>query len=215
MVLAVTGDEGFEATEPAYDAPPRFRDADERRMHARAYNHWASLQRGRALPAPGDLDAEALGGFAPNSVLLEIAVGAAAPALRFIGPRLREHDGLPVAAAPGAAAATDVGAGLDAVGPADLPADSLVQRLLARVPEVLAARAPVGFADEYASSRGSELLCRGVLMPLSSDGDRIDLIHGVISWKEVAAPELMQRLAAELGGAVTLTRSRPAADPFA
>lgn len=201
-------DDGVAAIEPGFEAPPRFRDADERRMHARAYSHWTSLLRGRALPAPADLDltnlemAEldrlGLGGFAPNSVLLEIAVGAAAaPVLRFVGPRLRAQDGLGEAPA--------------GATPPDSP---LVARLIARVPEVLAARAPVGFADEFAVSRGSELLCRGVLLPLSSDGARIDLIHGVVSWKQVVSPEMARRLAAEIGALVRVTRAATV-DPFA
>jgi hypothetical protein len=197
MVLAMD-DETFEATEPAYDAPPRLSDADERRLHARAFNHWATLQRGRSLPRPADLDLQTLGGFAPNSVLLAIALGSGAPSLRFVGPRLRAQDRL---------------------GPqarlVDVPPGSLVARLVARVPEVLAARAPVGFADEFAASPGSELLCRGVLMPLASDGETIDLIHGVVSWKEVLSPDLAKRLAAELGGAVELRRAaKPLVDPF-
>ena len=210
MVVSVD-DDGVAATEPGFDAPPRFRDADERRMHARAYSHWASLLRGRALPAPADLDLTnldmadldrlGLGGFAPNSVLLEIAVGVgggATPALRFVGPHLRAQDGL--------------GEG----GLRELPEGSLVARLIARVPEVLAARAPIGFADEFAVSRGSELLCRGILLPLSSDGERIDLIHGVVSWKQVVSPDMARRLAAEIGGLVRVTRAAaPAIDPFA
>ncbi len=198
MILAMD-DETFEGTEPAYDAPPRLSDADERRLHARAFNYWATLQRGRSLPRPTDLDLATLGGFAPNSVLLAIAIGSGAPTLRFVGPRLRAQDRL----------ATDVAL-------ADVPPGSLVARLVARVPEVIAARAPVGFSDEFAVSPGSELLCRGVLMPLASDGETIDLIHGVVSWKEVLSPELARRLAAELGDVVELRRAAaPAVDPFA
>lgn len=197
MVLAMD-DETFETTEPAYDAPPRLSDADERRLHARAFSHWASLLRGRSLPRPADLDLTSLGGFAPNSVLLAIALGSGTPSLRFVGPRLRAQDRL-------AAEATL----------ADVPPGALVARLVARVPEVIAARAPVGFADEFTAGPSSELLCRGVLMPLASDGERIDLIHGVVSWKEVLSPELARRLAAELGGAIELRRSAiPAIDPF-
>lgn len=197
--MAVTVDEGeLLAGEPGFDAPPRFRDADERRMHARAHVYWASLLRGRALPSPADLDLVELGGFAPNSVLLEIAVGggAVAPALRFVGPRLRTPE-------------ADDGASAG-------PEAALVARLIARVPHVLAARAPLGFADEFAVSRGSELLCRGVLLPLASDGETIDLIHGVVSWKQVVSPEMARRLAAEIGALVRVTRAAaPAIDPFA
>lgn len=197
--MAVTVDEAeLLAGEPGFDAPPRFRDADERRMHARAHVYWASLLRGRALPSPADLDLVELGGFAPNSVLLEIAVGggAVAPALRFVGPRLRQPE---------------AGDGAD-----EGPEAALVARLIARVPEVLAARAPLGFAEEFAVSRGSELLCRGVLLPLASDGEAIDLIHGVVSWKQVVSREMAQRLAAEIGALVRVTRAAtPPIDPFA
>jgi hypothetical protein len=202
MGPAVDDDDGVVAIEPGFDAPPRFRDADERRMNARAYVYWASLLQGRALPSPADLDLVELGGFAPHSVLLEIAVGGgdAAPVLRFVGPRLRAP------AAPGAAAAAG-----------DLPEAALVAQLIARVPQVLAARAPVGFADEIAVAPGSELLCRGVLLPLASDGEAIDLIHGVVSWTQVVSPEMARRLAAEIGGLVRVTRGAapPAIDPFA
>lgn len=194
-------DEAFETTDPAYDAPPRFRDADERRLHARAYNIWATLQRGRAFPSPAELDFTELGGFAPNSVLLAITLdggGEGVPELRFVGPRLLEQAGL------------GDGVPVDA-----LPPGSLAARLVARVPQVLAARAPVGFADEFATSRGSELLCRGILMPLSSDGETIDMIHGVVNWKQVVAPELARQLAAEIGDLVRVTRSAGnGIDPF-
>lgn len=210
MALAV-GDESFEATEPAFDAPPRFGEVNERRLHARAYNHWATLQRGRCFPRVDELDLAALGGLAANSVLIDVGVGVGIGVdvsagggcrLRFVGERLRDQVG----------GSADRASGEQDVEP--LPG-SLVDRLIARIPELLAARAPVGFADELATSRGTELLCRGILMPLSSDGAAIDVVHGVVNWKEVLSPELTQGLAAEIGAEVRLARAARAIDPFA
>src|SRR3546814_16832473 len=38
---------------------------------------------------------------------------------------------------------------------------------------------------------------RGILMPLSSDGDTIDYIYGVINWKEVADQDTAAGIARE------------------
>jgi hypothetical protein len=42
---------------------------------------------------------------------------------------------------------------------------------------------------------------RGILMPLSSDGDTIDFIYGVINWKEVADSATTAGIAREMNGA--------------
>jgi hypothetical protein len=42
---------------------------------------------------------------------------------------------------------------------------------------------------------------RGILMPLSSDGDQIDFIYGVINWKEVADRQTTANLAREVSRA--------------
>jgi len=184
-------DDALELTEPAFDAPPTFREADERRLHVRAYNHWASLLRGRAFPSLADLDPEGAGDFGPNGVLIDLRGGAAgAPTLRFVGRSLREECGL----APGAA-------GLD-----EVPERSLLSRLTDHHAEILARRAPIGFEAEFVSHRALRTLYRGILMPLSSDGRTIDFVHGVINWKEVAGVDLAAGLVAEVAEALAAAR---------
>ena len=88
----------------------------------------------------------------------------------------------------------------------DVPDRALLSRLTGHYAEILDNRAPVGFEAEFISHRGQPMLYRGILMPYSSDGSTIDLIHGVINWKESAANEL----SADIVQAVTTAFAGPA-----
>jgi hypothetical protein len=72
----------------AIDAPPEI-GTDERRMHVRAYNHWAALLRDRAYPSIEDLDPASIGDFGPNSVLLDFTAGVNHPSIAWLGGALR------------------------------------------------------------------------------------------------------------------------------
>jgi hypothetical protein len=117
--------------------------------------------------------------LAPTAVLIELAP---APRLRFVGERLRAEAGL------------DAGvSALEAV-----PGGSVLARLIEEAEPTVAAAAPRRFAASFVSTRGGELLCRGVLLPLSRGHGRVDALFGVINWKERAAPALAAQLAAEI-----------------
>lgn len=143
---------------------------DERRMHVRAYNHWASLLRGNAFPSIEDLDPARLGDFAAHSVLLDFSAGGDNPAIAFLGRALRDECDL----------------GYDIKTLAQVPGRSLLSRLTDHHLQIIANRAPIGFEAEFINHHGRNTLYRGILMPYSSDGDTIDFIHGVINWKETA-----------------------------
>jgi hypothetical protein len=68
---------------------------DERRMHVRAYNYWASLLEGRDYPSIEDLEPGDLLDFAPNSVLLDFTSGGDEPATPYIGAAIRAECDLP------------------------------------------------------------------------------------------------------------------------
>jgi hypothetical protein len=149
---------------------------DERRMHVRAYNHWVSLLDGRDYPSIEDLDPASIGDFASHSVLLDFTAGRDNPATPYIGAAIREECGI----------SADV-SHIDAI-----PSRSLLTRLTDHYLQIIANRAPIGFEAEFVNQRGNSICYRGILMPLSSDGDTIDFIYGVINWKDVgasAAPE--------------------------
>ena len=62
---------------------------DERRMHVRAYNHWASLLEGRDFPSIEDLDPGSVADFSPYSVLLDFTAGRDNPATPSSGGAIR------------------------------------------------------------------------------------------------------------------------------
>jgi len=175
--------------EPCMDLPPMI-GADERRMHVRAYEMWLSLLGGRDYPGIADLDADTLGEFGPFSVLLDFSNDRANPAIAFLGGALRDECEL----------------GSDIATVADVPERALLARLTGHYAEILENRAPVGFEAEYIGHRGQPMLYRGILMPYSADGQTIDLIHGVINWKE----PLEQLLSPDIVQAVTTAFAGPA-----
>lgn len=165
--------EGDAAIEP----PPQI-GTDERRMHVRAYNHWASLLRGRAYPSIEDLDPATIGDFGPHSVLLDFTAGLTNPTIAWLGGALRTE--------------CDIDDAIEDI--ADVPPRSLLSRLTDHYMQIIANQAPVGFEAEFENHRGVNMLYRGILMPFSSDDDTIDFIYGVINWKEVAAAEVQASL---------------------
>ena len=144
---------------------------DERRMHVRAYNYWASLLGKRDFPSIEELEPGEVEDFAANSVLLDFTCGRDNPALPYVGAAIREECGM-----------SD-----DMRAIADVPSRSLLSRLTDHYMQIIANRAPVGFEAEFDNPRGETLCYRGILMPFSSDGEQIDFIYGVISWKTAEA----------------------------
>ncbi|HTU11220.1 MAG TPA: hypothetical protein VMG08_10025 [Allosphingosinicella sp.] len=159
--------------EPVMERPPEI-GVDERRMHVRAYNYWVSLLDGRPYPSIQDVDPQTLGDFGPHSVLLDFSRNPEDPQIAFLGRALR------------------VECALDHTIKqiSEVPGRSLLSRLTDHYLQIIANRAPIGFEAEFVGMRGHSTLYRGILMPLSSDGEAIDFIYGVINWKEVAEEEV-------------------------
>jgi hypothetical protein len=146
---------------------------DERRMHVRAYNHWASLLRGRDFPSIEDLEPDEVEDFSSHSVLLDFTCGRDDPAIPYVGGAIRDECGL-----------ND-----DMRNISEVPSRSLLSRLTDHYMQIIANRSPVGFEAEFENPAGDSICYRGILMPFSSDGDAIDFIYGVINWKRVGEPE--------------------------
>ncbi|PTQ13187.1 hypothetical protein CLG96_03425 [Sphingomonas oleivorans] len=181
------------ALEPMMEPPPAI-GARERRIHARAHDHWQSLLRGRAFPSIAELDGAWLRGFAPHALLIELS--GTKPSIAFIGETLRDEAGL---GAEGRLAL------------ADMPEGSLLSHLATRYPQVLARRAPIDFEAELAGDHGDILLYRGILLPFSSNGRDIDHIYGLLSWKLLTPEALPADIVTAMNG---LFGDRPAF-PFA
>jgi hypothetical protein len=171
--------------EPSIERPPEI-GVDERRMHVRAYNYWVSLLAGRAYPAIQDVDPHTIDDFGPHSVLLDFSRDPEDPEIAFLGRALRVECELDAAISP----------------ISGVPSRSLLSRLTDHYLQIIANRAPIGFEAEFVSQRGHNTLYRGILMPLSSDGDSIDFIYGVINWKEMADADTASVLVTQVEAAV-------------
>ncbi|WP_166039343.1 hypothetical protein, partial [Sphingosinicella sp. YJ22] len=177
--------------EAAIERPPSI-GFDERRMHVRAYNHWVSLLDGRPYPSIEDLKPEKIGDFGPHSVLLDFTDDRDDPVIAFLGADLKAE------------------CGLDFVRQriSEVPARSLLSRLTDHYMQIIANHAPIGFEAEFLSHRGINTLYRGILMPLSSNGDEIDFIYGVINWKDLADNGTANGLASAIDRAIAKVPER-------
>ena len=171
--------------EPRMEAPPEI-GFDERRMHVRAYNYWVSLLGGRTYPSIEDIEPENIDDFGPNSVLLDFTAGSENPAIAFLGRSLREQCGL----------ADDIKM------ISEVPSRSLLSRLTDHYLQIIANCAPIGFEAEFVSDKGLNTMYRGILMPLSSDGETIDFIYGVINWKELADSATTAQISQQVDAAI-------------
>jgi hypothetical protein len=180
-------DHPSEFDDVALDAAPAAPDvadvigSDERRMHVRAYNYWCSLCDGGDFPSIEDIDPSVIEDFGPNSVIVDLTGKLNQPATPYVGSAIKAEIGVD-----------------NVKSLADVPGRSLLSRLTDHYFQIIATRAPVGFEAEFVNQRGEDICYRGILMPFSSDGDTIDFVYGVISWKVKAASSLAAPLRAIL-----------------
>lgn len=183
--IATVQDDFDYADDAAIDTPLAI-GSDERRMQVRAYNYWASLLGERSLPSIEDLSPDQLEDFGPNSVLLDFSTGLDNPAVVYLGTALRRE-----CAVDGAIRFIN-----------DVPSRSLLSRLTDHYLQIIANAAPIGFEAGFVNQSGAEVLYRGILMPFSSDGETIDFVFGVISWKELASQDVADEIGREVDAAL-------------
>jgi hypothetical protein len=145
---------------------------DERRMQVRAYRVWLSQAEAGELPPIEGLHPEQLGDLGTNGALVDFTLGLDRPALIFLGEAL----------------AAECGEERDIFNLGDVPERSLLSRLTEHCLEVIANRAPVGFDAEFDDRDDRLVLYRSILLPFSSDGEKVDFVYGVISWKHADRP---------------------------
>ena len=190
--LALPTDTSAPTDDAAIEAPPSI-GSDERRMHVRAYDFWAQLLKDRAFPTIADLEVATLGEFEDHAVLLDFTASTENPGVAYIGREIRESCGLtgPVAHL------------------SDVPDGSLLSLLSDHYPRIVADEAPTSFEAESRNEAGANLFYRGILLPFSSDGDQIDVILGVLNWKETAGVAMAAALEQEVAVAA-FTNPAPA-----
>lgn len=142
----------------------------ERRLNRRALLYWRSIRRAGDLVAVDKFDPQALEDCSSHGFMLDLR-DTAAPLVCHVGPVLHEEADitqLPVALA-------------------DVSPQSLLGQFGRRWEEVLSRQQPVTAEYDFSTER-YHIFCRGVLLPLSSGGQVIDHVYGVISWKSEKLP---------------------------
>ena len=142
----------------------------ERRLNRRALLYWRSIGQAGDLVAVDKFDPQALEDCSSHGFMLDLR-DAAGPLICHVGPVLHEEADikqLPVALA-------------------DVSQRSLLGQFGRRWEDVLAQQQPVTAEYDFTTDR-YHIFCRGVLLPLSSDGQAIDHVYGVISWKSEKRP---------------------------
>ena len=178
------------------ESPPAAIGQDERRMQVRAYNHWASLLEDRNFPGIEELEPENLPDFGPYSVLLDFTAGIDNPGIAYLGGQL----------------ATECDISVDALQSlSDVPARSLLSRITDHYMQILANQAPIEFEAEFVNQRGATILYRGILLPFSTNDEKIDFIYGVINWKELADQHTSDELLLQVDQAL---EQKPEAAPL-
>lgn len=167
--------------EIGHEALPPVIGQDDRRMQVRAYNHWASLLGDRNFPLIADLETGSLPDFDPHSVLIDVSGGIEDPVICYLGSAL----------------AAESGCDPLAIGRlSEVPGRSLASRITDHYLQIIANAAPIGFEAEFVNQRGRTILYRGILLPFSANAESegIDLIYGVINWKELADQQTTEEL---------------------
>ncbi len=144
----------------------------ERRLHNRASRYWESRRDGREFPSLSNFNISELEDVQSHGFLLDLTLGGD-PVIAHAGEVLREE--------------ADLRDGPTRVR--DVRPTSLLGQFGSRWALVLEKREPLTSEYGFVTEAGYQISCRGVLLPLSSDGCDIDHIYGVVRWKSEKAVE--------------------------
>lgn len=140
----------------------------ERRLHKRAVTYWTSAIGDRGVVKLTDFDPQQIEDDASHGFLLDLSKRSD-PVFAYVGPVLEQEAGVEG----------------KAIRFMEVPQHSLLMRFASHYERVLASRAPETAEYDFVTDAGYHVLCRGALLPLSSDGVTVDHVYGVVCWKSV------------------------------
>lgn len=146
------------------DSHPR-----EHRLQQRALAYWRSVIGDRRYASLAEFDPLFLPDRSSSGFLLDLQKPDS-PIVLHVGSELHAQAGLP----PGPILWDEV------------HGDSLLAYLARSSANVLQSEGPVLEEAEFESGEGSVYRLRGILLPLSSNGRRVDHVYGLVSWKQSA-----------------------------
>jgi hypothetical protein len=138
----------------------------ERRLTHRLKLYWEDKRCGREFPALADIVPAEIAELWPWCFLLDVGQSRAFPYFRYLGFELSRYSGVFLS------------------GETDW-ASTLLDKAVANYADVLSHRLPVVIEDEISRFDRRMLLFRATLLPLSTDGNRIDYVLGAANGKLV------------------------------
>ena len=139
--------------------------AEERRLVWRVLRHWQEIERGGRFPRRNEIDHWLLSEDGANCLLIEVQAPIELSHFVAVGVNLAV---------------------------ALCPTDTLAGVLLSRVPPVVSARRGL-MIEGQATLRGSEILYRSVLLPLSDDGVAIEYVLDAANYRPLRNDEVVTR----------------------
>ena len=144
----------------------------ERRLTLRAYHLWEEAAGERVMPPPAAITESGLADMRDNAFVIGFADGD------YLEARFLEV---------GAAITAETGPVAPDTSIREVPQNSLLSRLADYYLQAIAHKAPVGFEAEFERPEGAIVLYRGILLPFAEEGDVVERLLGVLSWKVVPA----------------------------
>jgi hypothetical protein len=145
---------------------------DDRRLTNRIMAKWSAISAEPRMPRPGEITESAFGADWSSCVLIALEPVLWRSRLVYVGDTLRNRDRT---------------AGIPQILN-DYQEGSLVRLAAAKIPALLERRAPMIFGG-YAPRGREVILYRAILLPVSSDNQRIDHALGAINFRAVSVNE--------------------------
>lgn len=142
----------------------------ERRMVLRLLAHWRELCGDREFPSFADLDPSAIPDIWENAFVLDLAGHADDPVFRLAGESYLAY----------------TGSDLRNVRISEAPLDTLAEKSVRYYREVLEKGVPISRGGEFVKADGTTVLYRGVMLPMSDDGETISGLLGAANCRELA-----------------------------
>jgi hypothetical protein len=142
----------------------------ERRLVLRLLSHWREMCGERAFPSFEDLDPTVISDIWDSAFVLDLAGHLDDPVFRVVGDSYAAY----------------TGASLRDVRVSKVPANTLAERSVSYYREVIEKEVPISRGGEFSKSDGTTVLYRGVILPMSDDGETITGLLGAANCRELA-----------------------------
>lgn len=140
---------------------------EERRLQVRDYYCWLDAADGKAFPTLAEMEASDFPEMLVSSFVLDLREDVLNPQFLHIGDLLVQD------------CEADTAARIKSI--ADVPPRSLLSRLSEHYLQCFSNRAPIGFEAIYSDLRDDRVKYRGIILPISSNGQEVDYVWGTIN----------------------------------